>query len=66
MQCRANFDNDRKDLITLEVYLVRSDINDRYDIRQASSTSVFEVFFITGNLKVSGFSYRIFSIFESS
>ena len=36
MQCQANFDNDCKDLITLEVQLVCSDINDRYDIRQAS------------------------------
>ena len=56
----------RKDLITLEVYLVCSDINDRYDIRQASFTPVFEVFCITGNLVVSGFSYCISSIFENS
>ena len=47
-------------------YLVCSDINERYDIRQASFTSVFEFFCITGNLGVSGLSYRIFFIFGSS
>ena len=46
-------------------YLVCSDIKDRYDIRQASFTSVFEVFCMASNLGVSGFSYRIFLIFES-
>ena len=46
-------------------YLVCSDINERYDIRRASFTSVFEVFRNTGNLGVSGSSNRIFSIFES-
>ena len=47
-------------------YLVCSDINERYDIRQASFTSVFEVFCFKSNLGVSGFSYRKFMIFESS
>ena len=47
-------------------YLVCSDINERYDIRQASFTSVFEVFCIASNLGVSGLSHRIFSTFESS
>ena len=46
--------------------LVCSDINERYDIRQASFISVFEVFCITGNLGVSGFGYRIYFIFERS
>ena len=46
--------------------LVCSDINERYGIRQASFTSVFEVFCITSNLEASGFSYRIFFIYESS
>ena len=35
-------------------------------MRQASFTSVFEVLCIASNLGVSGFSYRIFFIFESS
>ena len=47
-------------------YLVCSDINERYDTRQASFISVFEIFCIDSNLGVSGFSYRIFLIFESS
>ena len=47
-------------------HLVCSDINGRYDIRQASFTSVFEVFCITSNLGVSDVSYFISSIFESS
>ena len=47
-------------------YLVCSDINERYDIRQASFSSVFKVFCITSYLEASGFNYRIFSIFESS
>ena len=62
----SKFYNDRKDLVTFKVYLVCSDINDRYDIGQASFTSVFEVFCSTGYLGVSGFSYHIFLIFESS
>ena len=52
--------------LPLKCYLVCSDIKDRYDIRQASFTSVFEVFCITSNLGVSGLSYCIFLIFESS
>ena len=53
--------------ITLqESYLVCSDINERYDFRQASFSSVFEVLYITSNLGVSSFSYRIFLKFESS
>ena len=47
-------------------YSVCSDIDEKYDIRKASFTSVFEVFCITSNLGVSGFSYGIFFIFESS
>ena len=47
-------------------YLVCSDIKERYDIRQASFTSVFEVICIKNNLGISGFSYLIFLIFESS
>ena len=47
-------------------YLVCPDMNERYDIRKASFTSVFDVFCITSDLAVSGFSYRIFLIFESS
>ena len=46
--------------------MVCSDINARYDIRQASYTLAFEVFCIASNLGVSGFSYRMFLIFESS
>ena len=45
--------------------MVCSDINERYEIRQTSFTSVFE-FRITSNLGASGFSYRTFVIFESS
>ena len=44
-------------------YLVFSDINKMYDIRQASFTSVFEAFCIASNLSVSGFSHGIFLIF---
>ena len=47
-------------------YLVCSDINERDDIRKASFISVFRAFCITSNLWVSGFSYRIFFMFESS
>ena len=47
-------------------YLVCYDINERYDIRQTSFSSIFDAFCITSNLGVSGFSYRIFLIFESS
>ena len=47
-------------------YLVCSDINERYDIGEASHTSVFELFAIQVIWGVSGFSYRIFLIFESS
>ena len=47
-------------------YLDCSDIDERYDIRQASFNSVFEVFWITSNMGVSGFNYRIFFTFESS
>ena len=47
-------------------YLVCADINERYDIRPALFTSVFEVFCITSNVEFPGFSYRIFLIFESS
>ena len=46
--------------------LVCSYINEKYDIRQASFVLVFEVSCIASNLGVSGFSYRIFLIFESS
>ena len=66
MQCKANFDNDHKDELLCKSYLVCSDIDARYDIRQASLISVFEVFCIASNLGVSGFSYRICIIFESS
>ena len=48
------------------VYCDINDVNERYDIRQASFTFVFEVFCITSNLWVSGFSYRMFLIFQSS
>ena len=47
-------------------YLFCSDVNKKYDIRQASFTSAFEIFCITSDLGVSGFSYRKFFIFESS
>ena len=47
-------------------YLVCSDINERCDIRQAFFALVFEVFCIKSNQGVSGFSYRICLIFESS
>ena len=47
-------------------YLVCSDINERYDIGYASLRSVFELFAIEVIWGVSGFSYRIFLIFESS
>ena len=46
-------------------YLTCSDFNERYDIGQASFTSVFELFAIQVIWWVSGFSYRIFCIFES-
>ena len=46
--------------------MVCSDINERYDFRQASFASVFEVFCITSCMGVSGASYRIFLMFESS
>ena len=41
-------------------YLVCSDINERYDIEYPSITSMLELFCITYDLGVSGFSYRIF------
>ena len=47
-------------------HLVCSDINEMYDIRQASLTLVFDVFCITSKLGFSGFCYRIFFIFEIS
>ena len=43
-----------------------SDINERYAIVKPSSTSIFELFYMTTNLGISGFSCRIFLIFESS
>ena len=46
--------------------MVCSDINERYDIREAPFASVFEVFCISSNLVVSGFGYRMSLIFESS
>ena len=45
-------------------YSVCSDINEWYEIRQGSFTSVLEVFFIASNLGASGFNNRIFLTFE--
>ena len=45
-------------------YLACSNINERYNIRLASFTSVVEIFCITSYLGVSGFSYCIFLIFD--
>ena len=67
MQRYENFDNHRKeDYLLWKSYLVCSNINERFYIRQASFTSFLEVLCITGHLGVSGFSYRMFLIFESS
>ena len=66
MQCSANLTMIARIELLWKSYLVCSHIKERYDTKQASATSVFEIFCITSNLGVSGLSYRIFLIFECS
>ena len=61
----SNFDYDCKNQITIKI-LFGFGINEWYDIGQPSFALILELFCITSNLSVSGFSCRICSTFESS